>query len=80
MKFPTIFIGVALTVTVFAGLTLTHQESTQAQTGINVGGVVCVDLNQPGCSAASPISVPTPALLPGLIGLGVGLLRKRKAA
>ncbi len=25
-------------------------------------------------------SIPTPALLPGLIGLGLGVLRKRKAA
>jgi hypothetical protein len=27
-----------------------------------------------------PTNIPTPALLPGLIGLGVGVLRKRKAA
>jgi len=29
--------------------------------------------------AYKPTAVPTPALLPGLIGLGVGVLRKRKA-
>lgn len=30
-------------------------------------------------SFASPVAIPTPALLPGLIGLGMGVLRKRKA-
>jgi len=30
-------------------------------------------------SSFTPTAVPTPALLPGLIGLGVGVLRKRKA-
>lgn len=28
---------------------------------------------------APPTAVPTPALLPGLIGLGLGVLRKRKS-
>ena len=32
-----------------------------------------------GTSATTPTAVPTPALLPGLIGLGVAALRKRKA-
>ena len=31
-------------------------------------------------SFGSPVAIPTPALLPGLIGLGMGVLRKRKAA
>lgn len=31
-------------------------------------------------TAATPTAVPTPALLPGLLGLGLGVLRKRKAA
>ena len=30
-------------------------------------------------SKASPEAIPTPALLPGLIGLGLGALRKRKS-
>jgi hypothetical protein len=30
-------------------------------------------------SSLSPVTVPTPALLPGLVSLGLGVLRKRKA-
>lgn len=38
------------------------------------GGAYSIALNQPTATA-----VPTPALLPGLIGMGVAALRKRKA-
>ena len=80
MKFQAIFMSAAVTVGVFTGLTLSHQQSAQAQ--VCVGGrllnnlVARVDL---GPCADNQAQVPTPALLPGLIGLGVGLLRKRKA-
>jgi len=40
------------------------------------GGSAAIDNLQ---YAYKPTAVPTPALLPGLIGLGVGVLRKRKA-
>ncbi len=88
MKFQAIFMSAAVTVAVFTGLTLSHQEFAQAQ-GIGIGGNVdaggnnvglCVGVNQPAsCTSGGTAQVPTPALLPGLIGLGVGLLRKRKA-
>lgn len=79
MKFPAIFIGVALTVTVFAGLTLSHQESAQAQLTVCESGFILVRGGCVSVGGESPTPVPTPALLPGLIGLGLGLLRKRKA-
>ena len=78
MKFQAIFMRTAVTVAVFTGLTLSHQESAQAQIGVTVcadGRIVSIGVNCPNNTA----QVPTPALLPGLIGLGVGLLRKRKA-
>ncbi|NEQ27541.1 MAG: PTPA-CTERM sorting domain-containing protein [Microcoleus sp. SIO2G3] len=78
MKFQAISMSVAVTVAVFTGLTLSHQESAQAQVTVCAGGLVLV--NGVCVSAGgNPAQVPTPALLPGLIGLGVGLLRKRKA-
>lgn len=36
--------------------------------------------NQPPKTPKTATSVPTPALLPGLIGLGAAALRKRKSA
>ncbi len=77
MKFQAIFMRTAVTVAVFTGLTLSHQESAQAQIGVDV----CVGVLQNGVcvTTGNTAQVPTPALLPGLIGLGVGLLRKRKA-
>jgi len=32
-----------------------------------------------GVTGGNPTAVPTPALLPGLIGFGLGILRKRRA-
>ncbi len=78
MKFQAISMSVALTVAVFTGLTLSHQESAQAQT-ISVDACVGVLQNGVCVTTGNTTGVPTPALLPGLIGLGVGLLRKRKA-
>lgn len=78
MKFQAIFMSAAVTVAVFTGLTLSHQESAQAQQRCAIGFQrnalgICVRIG------GGTTGVPTPALLPGLIGLGVGLLRKRKA-
>jgi hypothetical protein len=79
MKFQAIFMRTAVTVAVFTGFTLSHQQSAQAQ----IGGTVCASglilVNGVCVSVNNTTGVPTPALLPGLIGLGVGLLRKRKA-
>ncbi|WP_017318670.1 PTPA-CTERM sorting domain-containing protein [Mastigocladopsis repens] len=81
MKFQAICISAAVTVAMFTGLTLSHQESAQAQLlpGVTVctGGLVLV--NGVCVSVNNTTGVPTPALLPGLIGLGASLLRKRKA-
>lgn len=74
MKFQAIFIRTAVTVAVFTGLTLSHQESAQAQ---NIDA--CIGVLENGVCVSAGTEAPTPALLPGLIGLGVGLLRKRKA-
>jgi hypothetical protein len=82
MKFQAIFIRTAVTVAVFTGLTLSHQESAQAQVCINgtlFNGSVNLGINCSTNNNNNQAQVPTPALLPGLIGLGVGLLRKRKA-
>ncbi|BAZ20090.1 hypothetical protein NIES4073_09660 [Kalymmatonema gypsitolerans NIES-4073] len=92
MKFQAIFMRTAVTVAVFTGLTLSHQESAQAievciggtifNRTINLRGQVLEENTGRSCSTNNnnnQAQVPTPALLPGLIGLGVGLLRKRKA-
>ncbi len=82
MKFQAIFMSAAVTVAVFTGLTLSHQQSAQAQdASINTNvDTNVVDANAcVGVLGGNCAQVPTPALLPGLIGLGVGLLRKRKA-
>ncbi|ARV61310.1 hypothetical protein BZZ01_24235 [Nostocales cyanobacterium HT-58-2] len=80
MKFQAISMGVVLSVAVFTGLTLSHQESAQAQLQLPDGSI-CIGIIQNGVciSTGGTTQVPTPALLPGLIGLGVGLLRKQKA-
>lgn len=49
----------------------------QANANACVGAGINDDV--PGCSGSSPEEIPTPALLPGIIALGAGVLRKRKA-
>lgn len=69
MKIKAVCISIALTTAMFSGLTLGYQESAivQAQT------------QKPKPKPKPKAKVPTPALLPGLIALGVGVIRKRKA-
>ncbi len=72
MKIKAICISIALTTAMLSGLTLGYPELVvaQAQTTINK--------NKKPRPRPKP-KVPTPALLPGLVALGVGVLRKRKA-
>jgi len=48
------------------------------QTTDNLYGRASVQISN--LKAPAPTAIPTPALLPGLVGLGLGVLRKRKAA
>ena len=51
--------------------------------GGDSGGQNTGQNRQPPANSSEPenaVSVPTPALLPGLIGLGAAALRKRKSA
>jgi hypothetical protein len=51
-------------------MTATIGALTSVSSGFNVDNLTY---------ATAPTAVPTPAILPGLIGLGLGMLRKRKA-
>ena len=58
--------------------------STIKKLSVIAAGATCLSLGVINPAHAvtrpNPKAIPTPALLPGLIGLGVGVLRKRKAA
>lgn len=77
MKIKAIYISIALTIAMFSGLTLVQQESATAQVQSHKK-VTVVKKTPPYKGKEPPKKVPTPALLPGLVALGIGLLRKRK--
>ncbi len=90
MSFKTIGISAALATMVVPGLMLANQKFTIAglddsKSGEQVNQNVSPSNNQLLAQKNEKQGkdrdkkVPTPALLPGLVALGVGVLRKRKA-
>ena len=61
-----------------SGFTFTEEE---ARSGVNKGygftGDYQIDFLGDVTLAGDPAAVPTPALLPGLIGMGIAAIRKR---
>lgn len=66
-----------------ASTTLIFPGATLASSGTNPGRLITSDTNTgyfgPNFKADEVAAVPTPALLPGLLSLGLGVWRKRKA-
>lgn len=60
-----------------AGL-LEGQVRSASNTALATGSLFSLEIGQSSTDSIGVVTVPTPALLPGLLGMGVAALRKRK--